>query len=169
MLKKSVTGTHEEPVQSWQRILANIFASGLGTGYASAAQGTLGSLLLVVLWYFFMPARKSVEWVAALAMNLVSVPLSHWGEKMWGPDPGRVTVDEFAGQAIVLAGIPRKPLYFLVAFLLFRLFDVFKLPVIRKQIETLPGGWGVTLDDTAAGVLGRVVFQLIRSLENRHR
>ena len=57
--------------------------------------------------------------------------------------------------------VPKTPVRLLVAFLLFRLFDIGKwFPM--KQLERLPGGWGIVADDVAAGVLARLVMLLWR-------
>jgi phosphatidylglycerophosphatase A len=162
--KPSIAGVENEsavgPIRRW---LAKVFATGLGTGYAKTAQGTAASALFVLLWVLFVPKNRRSEWKVALWMNAISVPLSAWGEKMWGEDPGRITIDEFAGQAIALTAIPsRKPGWLLVAFLLFRLFDVFKLPFTKRHIETLPHGWGVTLDDTLAGIFAWISIRVLR-------
>ncbi len=167
--KKSVTksGITGEPVGTpppcWAQRLTCILGTGLGTGYVPKGQGTAGSALFLLLWWLFVPKNRKAEWFTMLLMHVISVPTSAWGERMWGPDPGRVTIDEFAGQAIALLGIPRKPLPMLAAFALFRFFDAWKLPLIRKHVESLPGGWGVTLDDTAAGILARLsLFGLMK-------
>ncbi len=141
------------PTQRW---LTDSFATGLGTGFLPFAQGTFASALLVLLWKYFVPEDRKVEMTVAVLLNVLSVPLSNWGEKSWGHDPGRVTIDEFAGQAVALVGVGRSPFQLVMAFLFFRLFDIFKLPFIRKHLETLPSGWGITLDDTAAGLLARI-------------
>ncbi|MCB2211570.1 phosphatidylglycerophosphatase A [bacterium] len=164
LAKPGVTGIENEnavgPIRRW---LTKIFGTGLGTGYAPYAHGTAASALLVLLWVLFVPKNRRTEWKVALALNAVSVPLSAWGERMWGEDPGRITIDEFAGQAIALTAIPSRRLPWLImAFLLFRLFDVFKLPWTRRNVETIPSGWGVTLDDTLAGVFAWIVIWIMR-------
>jgi len=157
--KASVTGgpAGERP-GPLGRLLAWVFSTGLGTGLVPRGQGTLASAVFVGLWVLLVPRETWVELAVAVLLNLLSVPLSSLGERLWGPDPGRVTIDEFAGQSIALIALPREPLLLLAAFILFRLFDVFKLPVVRRRVETLPGGWGVTLDDTIAGLLARVLL-----------
>ncbi len=160
--KPGITGVeYEAAVGSIRRWLTKVFGSGLGTGYINRAQGTAASALLVLLWVIFVPKNRRAEWKTALWLNVISVPLSAWGERMWGDDPGRITIDEFAGQAIALAGLPsRNWRWLLAAFGLFRLFDVFKLRFTRRHIETIPHGWGVTLDDTLAGVFAWIVLQV---------
>jgi len=153
------TGTEPPPIA---KLLTRVFGTGLGTGYTPFAQGTLGSALFVILWVLFVPAKLSYEIIITLLIHGASVPLSGWGERIWGPDPGRITIDEFAGQAVALIGVPRKPFYIISAFILFRIFDSLKLKVIKERVETLPGGWGVTLDDTAAGLISRIIIAIIR-------
>jgi phosphatidylglycerophosphatase A len=47
-----------------------------------------------------------------------------------------------------------------LAFVLFRLFDIYKPPPVR-QLEKLPGGIGIVMDDVMAGVYGAVVMRLL--------
>ncbi|MFH0881548.1 MAG: phosphatidylglycerophosphatase A [bacterium] len=157
--KKSVTGEGMgTPPAGWQAVLAKLFGTGLGTGYARAGQGTLGSALFVLLWIVLVPEQIVWQWAVVIVLHLVSIPLSGWGERMWGKDPGRITIDEFAGQAIALIAVPKVWPALLAAFLLFRVFDTFKFPFVRRHVETLPGGWGVTLDDTIAGIIARLLM-----------
>ncbi|MCB2198109.1 phosphatidylglycerophosphatase A [bacterium] len=156
--KSGVTGERlGEPPHVFAQLITRVFGTGLGTGYAPVAQGTAGSAVLVILWWFFMPELDPfAQGAAIILLTAISIPLSNWGERMWGEDPGRITVDEFAGQAITLFMVPHEWPAFLAAFILFRLFDTFKLPFIRNKIEPIPDGWGVTLDDVLAGALGRI-------------
>jgi phosphatidylglycerophosphatase A len=75
-------------------------------------------------------------------------------------DPQIVVIDEVLGQWLTLAGAARFDLpTFALAFGLFRLFDIWKPPPIRR-IEQLPGGAGIVLDDMMAGVYGALVLFL---------
>ena len=159
IIKRGITGPPNgrtpNRVQKW---LAQVLGTGFGTGMLPFAQGTAASALFVAIWILAVPADPLVEIVVAVAVNLASVPISTWGERLWGPDPGRITIDEFAGQAVALAALPREPILLLASFLLFRIFDSFKLPFIRRRIEPLPEGWGITLDDTIAGLIARILL-----------
>ncbi len=154
---------------TFKQLLTTVFGSGLGTGNVPIAQGTLGSALFVLLWILFVPPKIFVEILVSILVHAASVPLSGWGEKMWGHDPGRITIDEFAGQSVALIGVKRKFFPILLAFLFFRLYDSIKLPVIKKRVETLPGGWGVTLDDTAAGLMARFSLGAISTLRRNRK
>jgi phosphatidylglycerophosphatase A len=73
-------------------------------------------------------------------------------------DPGVVVVDEVLGQWITLAGaLTLNWQSWLAAFVLFRLFDIWKPPPVR-QLEALPGGVGILADDLMAGVYGSLVL-----------
>lgn len=144
-------------VPPWQRLLVYIFGTGFGTGFLPVAQGTAGSLLLVILYWWLVPSDPFIQITLLVFITAWSIVLSGWGEKMWGEDPGRITIDEFAGQALALLLVPKTLPLYLAAFLLFRIFDTFKLPFIRR-LEKLHGGLGVTLDDTAAGIIARIIL-----------
>ena len=75
-------------------------------------------------------------------------------------DPGKVVVDEVAGQMIAmlpLAFLANGPswVWVIVSFNLFRLFDIFK-PYPAHRFEALPGGFGIMMDDLVAGVYAAI-------------
>jgi phosphatidylglycerophosphatase A len=75
-------------------------------------------------------------------------------------DPSIVVVDEVIGQCIALAGARHLNWKsYLAAFLLFRLFDIWKPPPVR-QLEALPGGLGINADDVMAGIYAALVLLL---------
>jgi phosphatidylglycerophosphatase A len=76
-------------------------------------------------------------------------------------DPGFVVIDEVAGQWIALLFSPVDWRHGLIALVLFRLFDITK-PFPARQLESLPGGWGIVLDDVAAGLYALGVASLVR-------
>jgi len=81
-------------------------------------------------------------------------------ESVWGKDHQRVVIDEVAGMGVALLIIPLKLEYYIMAFILFRFFDIVK-PLYIRRLEALPGGWGVMADDVLAGIYANVVLQLI--------
>ena len=78
-------------------------------------------------------------------------------------DPQRVVIDEIAGQWITLIGVPVAWKSLLVGFILFRGFDILKPPPIRR-IEALRDGFGIVLDDVAAGLYALILMQLFLHL-----
>ena len=75
-------------------------------------------------------------------------------------DPQFVVIDEVAGQWITLLFVPVAWKTLLAGFILFRGFDIVKPPPVR-QLERLPEGTGIVVDDVAAGVYALAVLQLL--------
>ncbi len=105
--------------------------------------------------------------VLGLTASVICVALGQFAQRSFGKiDPGQCTADEWAGQCVALLLIPlgsnlRERLIAVgVAFLLFRIADILKPPPAR-QLEKLPYGWGVLLDDLAAGLYANIAAQLI--------
>lgn len=116
-----------------------------------------------------------ITWNLALVVLLVvssvgCVALGKFAEAAFGKkDPGQCNIDEVAGQAVAMLLLPLAPAPWTwwlsagVAFVLFRAFDISKPPPCR-WLEKLPHGWGMLLDDLAAGVYANVAAQLILRL-----
>jgi phosphatidylglycerophosphatase A len=77
-----------------------------------------------------------------------------------GKDPQFVVIDEVAGQLITLIAAPVTWQSLLLGFILFRVFDIVKPPPVR-QLERLPEGVGIVVDDVGAGLYGLAVMQLV--------
>jgi phosphatidylglycerophosphatase A len=75
-------------------------------------------------------------------------------------DPQFIVIDETAGQLITLIAAPLTWKSLLAGFILFRIFDILKPPPVR-QLERLPEGTGIVLDDVAAGLLALAAMQLL--------
>jgi phosphatidylglycerophosphatase A len=98
--------------------------------------------------------------VVSLAAILLGIPAATRVAAAQGnKDPQIVVIDEVAGQLIALIGAPFSWQSFLLAFILFRGFDIVKPPPIR-QLERLPRGTGIVLDDVAAGLFALAVMQI---------
>ncbi len=134
--------------------------TGLGTGYAPIAPGTAGSLLGLALIYFF-PLNNYYWLLLSGFFFALGVWTSTLIEKEKGEDPSIVVIDEVVGQWVALLFLPLySPVVYILAFLLFRLFDVRKPPPI-DQSQRLKAGWGIMIDDVLAGVYANIVLQLI--------
>lgn len=139
-----------------------------GPGYLPMAPGTWGSFATVVVVALLVgvegrfegiglpPALNSPEFfgLTALVILLGGVALGHKAQLDWGRhDPGSFVVDEVVGQLLPLLPLLPGPLPVfetLLAFVLFRIFDVVKPPPCR-WLERLQGGVGIMADDVAAG------------------
>jgi phosphatidylglycerophosphatase A len=69
-------------------------------------------------------------------------------------------IDEAIGQALALWFLPHRLHAFVIAFVMFRIFDVWK-PLGARQAQRLPGGWGIVMDDVIAGITANLVFHAI--------
>ena len=78
----------------------------------------------------------------------------------WGKDPGRVVVDEGVGFLVTVAFLPTGWLTVVAGFFVFRVLDLIK-PTPARQLEALPGGWGIVVDDVVAGIYGNLALRLL--------
>ena len=103
-------------------------------------------------------------WTAAglcIFSVILGIPTSTRVAQAWGKkDPSFVVIDEVAGQILPLIGAPIAWKSLLAAFLLFRVFDILKPPPVR-QLERLPEGAGIVLDDVGAGLYALIIMQLL--------
>ncbi len=145
---------------------AFLIATWFGCGYAPKAPGTAGSLaaliIAIVLSYF------GYGRVTLLVLTAILLAPGIWSASVVAretnrTDPQIVVVDEVIGQWITLAGAATfNWKTYLAAFVLFRLLDVWK-PAPARQLESLPGGWGIVADDVMAGLYGALaIFVLDR-------
>jgi phosphatidylglycerophosphatase A len=131
-----------------------------GVGYLPVAPGTWASLGAVAVWWL-LSHLSLWGYVLVLAVLLaLSVPVAGAAEKYLGRDNRAIVLDEMVGLLIALAGVPGHWMWVFLGFVLFRLLDILK-PFPLKYVERLPGGWGVVLDDAAAGLLARMVLGII--------
>jgi phosphatidylglycerophosphatase A len=139
-----------------------------GAGLLKPGPGTYGSIAAVLLWFgaahLLHPAPFALAIgtaIAALAATLIGIPAATIVARESGrEDPGHVVIDEVAGQLIALIAIPADWRHAAISLLLFRIFDILKPPPIR-QLERLPGGTGIMLDDVAAGLFALLLAQII--------
>ncbi len=145
----------------------------LGAGYSPWAPGTAGSLAALLVgfgaWSYCPDSYRLYLFplLACIASVACIVSGRHIKSIFGSKDPGAVVIDEVAGQYVALSVIPFMSASFqpsslvpwIVAFGLFRLLDVLK-PLGIRRLETLPEGWGVLLDDIAAGAGAAVLLYL---------
>jgi phosphatidylglycerophosphatase A len=152
-----------------KRRLALLFTTVFGVGYAPVAPGTFGSIVGLAMAWVLLELTGWPAWSLAVAAVLLT-PLASLAcgvvERETGAeDPGFIVIDEVAGQWLTLAAIrPERPLDWLGALALFRVFDVLKPWPIRR-LEKLPNGWGVVADDFAAGACAMMTITVMRAFE----
>jgi len=139
-----------------------------GIGRLKPGPGTWASLAAAAIWYIGLSTTHLTDGVAtavtlagAVVVTLIGIPASTIVERESGrTDPGFVVIDEVAGQWITLVFTPVDIRHAIVAFVLFRFFDIVK-PWPVRSIERLPAGKGIMLDDVAAGLYGVMVMALL--------
>jgi phosphatidylglycerophosphatase A len=134
-------------------------AFGFGSGLLPIAPGTWGSALAILL-YAQLPQLPLVWLIAGLVLlALLGVWICGLSARRLGVhDHGGIVYDEFVGMWLVLLVTPWQPAWVLAAFLLFRLFDVWKPWPIRELDHSVPGGLGIMLDDVVAAVYAAVLI-----------
>ncbi len=141
---------------------ARLLATWFGCGYAPKGPGTAGSLAAIVLAWPLAQYAGLRPWGFAILAAVVTLP-AIWAADVTAretglKDPQIVVIDEVVGQWLALAGASvLNWKTFLAAFLLFRAFDNWKPPPVR-QLERLPGGTGIVLDDVMAGLYAALVL-----------
>jgi phosphatidylglycerophosphatase A len=146
----------------WASVIATFF----GVGYLRPGPGTWASAATILLWAalariiapgFLTPLAVAL----AVAVVLVGIRAATQVARASGKkDPQTVVIDEVAGQLIALMAVQLAWKAFLAGFVLFRVFDIFKPPPVR-QLEALPEGFGIVLDDVAAGFYALAIVHLL--------
>jgi phosphatidylglycerophosphatase A len=163
----------DNPVQNkngtkyWAWTVATFFGAGLG----KPGPGTWGSVAAVLLWAAYAwglhptPQALLIALLAGIALTLVlGIPAATIVARESGrKDPQFVVIDEVTGQWIALIGSRADWRHAVIALILFRLFDIVK-PFPARQLERLPEGWGIVLDDVAAGLYAWGVASLLHLL-----
>jgi len=146
----------------WARLAATFF----GAGRLRPGPGTWGSAATVLLWWLlslWLPPSRQLLAAILLALTAIAVgiPAATRVARASGlKDPQFVVIDEVAGQLITLIALPVSWKSLLLGFILFRGFDITKPPPVR-QLEALPEGAGIVLDDVAAGLYALAIMHLV--------
>ena len=138
-----------------------IIATGFGSGFSPVAPGTAGAAFATIIWLIFSFLTPSYLLPITIFLIILFTILGIWStnklEPVWGKDPSRIVVDEMVGVWIALLAVNAREWYFVLAFILFRLFDIYK-PLGIKKMENLKGGTGVMMDDILAGIYSFIIL-----------
>ncbi len=131
-------------------------AQGLGSGLAKKAPGTWGSLVAVIIAWFITPSLLTIIIAAAVGVYICTVAAKALNDD----DPSCVVFDEWVGMWIALWALPHHLIWYVLAFGLFRLFDITK-PWLIDKVQHYPDGWGIMLDDMLAGLVSRIILAVL--------
>ena len=136
-------------------------------GLIPGAPGTYGSLVTLPIAYFWstlVTPNPFITFGLIAVITLLGVIASNKvGAFLGVEDPGEIVIDELVGQWIAVLAIPAHWGFWLAAFILFRIFDIWKPWLIDKS-QQLPGGIGVMMDDVLAGLLALAMIQVAAAL-----
>jgi phosphatidylglycerophosphatase A len=136
-------------------------ATGLGLGYAPFAPGTFGTMLALPIYFLLRHLPLPLYFAVLATLIIVAVLAAGAAEKIIDrPDPGEVVIDEVVGMLVAMIAIPAHPLAWLLAFGLFRFFDIVKPWPVGYLDRHFHGGLGIVMDDLAAGLYAFLALQL---------
>lgn len=157
----------KQPISNWpdrHKHISFWWSTVAGVGLLKPAPGTWGSLIALILGYLMLEGGIGLPLLLTLTALITAI--SVWAindieTKSGIHDAGEIVIDEVAGQWLALV-----PFYFytghltgyLLAFALFRLFDIWKPWPIGPIDKKVPGGFGVMVDDLIAGLFAAVVL-----------
>ena len=138
--------------------LITFLATGFGSGLAPFAPGTMGTLVGVVICLFCLPLPWPMRLLIIIALLALSIYVAGRAEIIYQKkDDQRIVIDEIIGIQITMLPVAITVLHLCVGFVLFRVFDILK-PFPINNLQKLPGGWGVVMDDVAAGIYAGVIL-----------
>jgi phosphatidylglycerophosphatase A len=143
------------------RHAAMFLATGFFVGRIPVAPGTLGSLIGIPVAFFLARWSWPLAAGVTIIMALAAVRIAGEAERqLEAKDPGCIVIDEIVGMCVALLAIPLTLQTGLAGFVLFRVFDIVKPPPVRWLERRLSGGWGIVMDDVAAGIMANIVLRL---------
>ena len=144
------------------RLVANI-ATVFGVGRSPAAPGTAGSAVALPFAYLIALAggRLTLLLAAILVLAIGSWACEIYAGAKGEVDPKECVIDEVAGQWITCAFAPTALLWYIAAFILFRVFDIWKPWPIKWVERKVPGGLGIMADDVVAALMGSIIIATV--------
>ncbi len=148
---------------------AHFVALGFGSGLAAKAPGTFGTLVAIPLFLALMTTPEPAHFIAIALLFLAGIPIcTRTGKALGVSDHGSIVWDEIVAFMLVLEFTPYSWIWWLMAFALFRLFDIWKPFPIRQFDARLKGGFGVMFDDLLAAVYAIASLKALQWLMMNH-
>lgn len=143
-------------------------ASGFGSGLSPWAPGTAGSLAALLPAWLYLQVPFVSWWLTAVLLSMAFVAgclvCERAGKDLGVHDHSALVWDEFVGQWLVLLVISPGVLTWGIAFIVFRLFDIWKPWPIKYIDQKVGGGFGVMLDDVLAALYALPVTYVVVNL-----
>ena len=140
-------------------------ATGCYVGRLPKAPGTWGSIGAFVPWFFIRGLSLPLYLATIAILFIIGFFAAGSAEKLMDqPDPGCIVIDEIVGMLVALTLVPDHPAAWLLAFILFRIFDIWKPFPVSWFDRHIHGGLGIMMDDVMAGVYALICLQIIWAL-----
>jgi phosphatidylglycerophosphatase A len=137
-------------------------ASWFGTGFSPFASGTVGTLGAIPLYLILSSLSLPLYLLTLVAFFFFSCWAAGLAEEIFEEkDSGKIVIDEVIGFLITMTGIALSWQSVAAGFLLFRFFDITKIPPARFFDRKMKNGYGVVLDDVIAGIYACISLHLL--------
>lgn len=141
---------------------SHFFALGFGSGLAPKAPGTFGTLFAFPLFWLISRYSFSAKIIIIAVLFIIGIYFCEKTGKALGvSDHGAIVWDEIVAMMLVLSFTPNQWLWWLAAFLMFRLFDIWKPFPICYADAKLKNGFGVMFDDLLAALYAILCLKFI--------
>ena len=141
----------------------HLLALGFGTGLVPRAPGTIATMFAVIPGWLLLPLPVLIRMALVAALALAGIWIcGECSQQLETHDHSAIVWDEIVGFLAVTLVLPPEPLWWLAAFVLFRLFDIAKPWPVGYLDRRVGGGFGIMLDDLAAAGLTVVCLMLGR-------
>ena len=141
--------------------IIKLLAAGFGSGLTPFAPGTIGTLVGIPICLVCLPLTWPLRFLVVVVLSALAIFISGRAEMIYqNKDDQRIVIDEIAGFQVAMLPVAITGWHLCVAFVLFRIFDIWK-PFPIANLQELPGGWGVVIDDVAAGIYTGVLMMLL--------
>jgi phosphatidylglycerophosphatase A len=134
-------------------------------GYLPVAPGTFGSLVAFGLFILLRPSTFIHIFILFLIIPLGVISSQHAERLLNDRDSRHIVIDEFCGYLFSVLFIPFSTGSALIAFFLFRFFDILKPFPVKKIGFVLSGGKGIMADDIVAALYANLILQILRIWE----
>ena len=145
-------------MKSLKKLINQIIARVFFIGEMPGAPGTWGSAAAVIFIYIFSGLNNLIFISILFFVGVISSKYEELDSKI--NDNPKIVIDEFLGVFVTFIFLDIEWWILILGFILFRIFDIYKVSLIKKS-QKLPGGWGVMMDDLLAGVVANFILRAV--------
>ncbi len=148
-------------IQTTYNFIIKLIATGFGTGYSPIIPGTIGSLPGILIYFLIYRLNPFIYWLILVLLFFIGVYTAGEAEKLFGKkDSKQIVIDEVVCCTLFLLLVPCTKWCIILGFIIYRLFDIIK-PFPAYRAQSLPGGWGIMIDDLLAGIYTAIFINIL--------